>query len=346
MKRFSHRIFCFALLKWYNSYFAPYNNSTFPSMKKWTLIFLLLCLLLLSAIYIFIPGKLRIAAVSFIHTNPNIASRYLQDKNKWNRWWPHSRLSDAASVNGNYFYNHDFNYGISGYMANRVSIHIQNNYISTNSFLNIIPVSMDSAAVEWSTTLTTGASPVARINSYLQAHKLKRNMQEVLKNLKTFLEKQENTYSIRIKQTKVKDTLLIAVKTVSATYPSTPFIYHLINTLKQYAAGEGATATNYPMLHVAQTDQNMYGVEVALPVNKALPGNKTILYRRMVPGYILEAEVRGGNQTVSNAFAEMELYRNDYQRSSPAIPFESLVTDRMEEKDTAKWITRIYYPVY
>ena len=29
---------------------------------------------------------------------------------------------------------------------------------------------------------------------------------------------------------------------------------------------------------------------------------------------------------------------------SPAIPFESLITNRLEEPDTSKWVTKIYYP--
>ena len=34
----------------------------------------------------------------------------------------------------------------------------------------------------------------------------------------------------------------------------------------------------------------------------------------------------------------------DNALSSPAIPFESLVTNRMQEPDTSKWVTKIYYP--
>jgi hypothetical protein len=29
-----------------------------------------------------------------------------------------------------------------------------------------------------------------------------------------------------------------------------------------------------------------------------------------------------------------------------AIPYQSLVTDRMKEPDTMKWLTRLYVPVF
>jgi hypothetical protein len=41
----------------------------------------------------------------------------------------------------------------------------------------------------------------------------------------------------------------------------------------------------------------------------------------------------------------MQLYFDDYDKTSMAITFQYLVTDRIKEADTAKWITEIYAPV-
>jgi hypothetical protein len=62
-------------------------------------------------------------------------------------------------------------------------------------------------------------------------------------------------------------------------------------------------------------------------------------------GNILITEIKGGSASIDKAFKEMENYVSDYRRTPPAIPFQSLVTDRMKEPDTSKWITRIFYPV-
>jgi hypothetical protein len=66
----------------------------------------------------------------------------------------------------------------------------------------------------------------------------------------------------------------------------------------------------------------------------------------MVLGNILEAEVRGGEAAVQNGIEELENYKEDHEKTSPAIPFQLLVSDRSKEPDTAKWITRLYYPVF
>jgi hypothetical protein len=41
----------------------------------------------------------------------------------------------------------------------------------------------------------------------------------------------------------------------------------------------------------------------------------------------------------------MNNYISDYGRTIVAIPFASLITDRRLEPDSAKWVTRIYWPL-
>ena len=85
---------------------------------------------------------------------------------------------------------------------------------------------------------------------------------------------------------------------------------------------------------------------VAIPINKVIPENEKFVSKRMVPGKILVAQVRGGTYTTAAALRKLEIYMDDNRLSSPAIPFESLLTNRIEEPDTTKWITKIYYPIY
>jgi hypothetical protein len=84
---------------------------------------------------------------------------------------------------------------------------------------------------------------------------------------------------------------------------------------------------------------------VAIPVNKRIPETSQFLFRRMVPGNILVTEVKGGDSTIRHGIRVMENFVHDYQRTIMAIPFESLITNRMNEPDSSKWVTKIYFPV-
>ena len=99
------------------------------------------------------------------------------------------------------------------------------------------------------------------------------------------------------------------------------------------------------MLHVKTLNDSTFETMVAIPVNKKLEGNGTISFSRFVPWKVLTAEVIGGNKTVEEALKQMKVLISDYQISSMAIPFESLVTDRSQQPDTSKWVTNIYTPV-
>jgi hypothetical protein len=50
--------------------------------------------------------------------------------------------------------------------------------------------------------------------------------------------------------------------------------------------------------------------------------------------------------TVNNAWHQVQLYLRDNQEVAMAMPFEYLVTNRRQEPDTSKWITRLFVPVY
>jgi hypothetical protein len=104
--------------------------------------------------------------------------------------------------------------------------------------------------------------------------------------------------------------------------------------------------TSFPMLNVTKTDSNVYKCMVALPINKITNGKNGIFFVRMVPGRFLTAELNGGLSSIRHGHEVMQLYFQDYKRTSMAIPFEYLVTDRLAEKDTSKWVTKLYYPVY
>ena len=100
------------------------------------------------------------------------------------------------------------------------------------------------------------------------------------------------------------------------------------------------------MLNVMKTD-NSYVAMTAIPVDRELPATNEFASKFMLKGgNILEAEIKGGPFTIERSFNELENYRADHKYTSPAIPFQSLVTDRAREKDTAKWITKLYYPVF
>jgi len=315
-------------------------------MKKWLIGFLIVSVAILAAIYVFIPNKVEISKKVYITVPSDIAYRFVSDEGNWIRWWPGQSVDPSkADTNkpASFIYNRT-NYAIIHKM-NVIQVLITHKKDRLNSTILIIPLKKDSSALHWKGVMETGSNPFEKIQRYRHAKNIKKNMGDIFKSLQSFLENKENLYTIPIQRTTVRDTLLVSIKVETNHYPSTTDIYNLIADLKQYISRQAAKETNYPMLHVLKTDSNRFQTMVAIPVNRELKNSENYVFKRMVPGSILVAEVKGGIQRIEKASAEMETYINDNQLVPPAIPFESLVTNRMTETDSTKWITRLYYPI-
>jgi hypothetical protein len=215
-----------------------------------------------------------------------------------------------------------------------------------SSFISFNELAPDSTRVEWSTKMEMSANPLKRIQQYQHAGKIHQSMAEILEQLQKFTANNENIYRFKIVRTKLADSLLVTTKSISKAYPSNEEYYTLIQKLQKYLSDKKATPVNYPMLNIARVDSNTYETTVAIPVNKVLPANGDILFKKMFPGNILTADVSGGLYTVEEGFRQLTNYVSDFQLVPPAIPFQSLVTDRLLQKDTAKWMTKLYYPIY
>ena len=316
-------------------------------MKKWLLGLLAILVATISALYIFIPGKLEISKTAYINVAPDAVHRNMTDESKWRYWWPAKSLAQTTndtSQFGSFVYNKTI-YTVTYKSTNIIEINLAHRNLKLNSHILIIPLKIDSTAVRWKCMLETGLNPFNKIKRYQQAKQIKKNMDDIFNSLQAFLGKQENIYNLLIRQTTVTDTILVATKLNTIHYPTTTEVYTLIYSLQKFISSQGAKETNHPMLHVLKIDSNRFETMIAIPVDKKIKSNGNFAFKRMVPGKILVAQVRGGINTIEKGMAEMENYLKDYHLQPPAIPFESLVTNRMMVADTAQWITKLYYPI-
>ena len=314
-------------------------------------------LILLALPYIFITSTIRKSTSATVRTTQKAIQNYLLDEHKWVNWWPAdsaAEQSETVGVNGattgpdgiTSFHYHGNSYRIFQQLLSGIEIISGHGADSTKSLLSIIPIGKDSVKLTWEYEQQASINPFTRIAQNRKATRLKKDMGFIIRQLASFLSDGQNIYGIKVYHTTVTDTLLVTTKSIFNHEPNVADIYRLIDLLQEYIAQTGATATNPPMLNMQWIDSTRVEVMVAIPVNKVLDNAGPIAFKRMVPGNILYTEVQGGPATIKRTFRELENYLSDHRYESPAIPFESLVTNRLQQPDTTKWVTRIYYPVF
>jgi hypothetical protein len=309
-------------------------------MKKLFVWFIVILLLFLSVIYIFIPDKIEMKDSILVNTNSKGLNRCLGNIENWKKL-----QGNISPLQKNSFIFNDFNFSIEKTPYEGIPVNVNDKDFSIITILDCIPAGSDSTAIIWSASVITDRNPVTKLQQYIKVSRLKRSINILLDKMKSFAETESNVYGINIQLTKVTDTFLIATKSYFDKYPSDTAVYSMIDILKEYIAAKNLKEMNPPMLNIRGAESN-YETMVAIPINKEIDDDGKILFKQMIPGKILVTEVRGGSNTVKQAFAAMELYMRDHQYTAPAIPFASLVTDRIRETDTTKWVAIIYYPIY
>jgi hypothetical protein len=316
-------------------------------MKKLVIGIIGLIILFLAVAYVFIPSKVNTKSEVVISTTERSAQRFLLENTGWAAWWPVDSSYNSIAAKNDFQYN-GYLYSIAEKYLTGVIINTRQKEIPLRSVISLIPLGKDSLKVSWSQTIETAINPFQRIAQYRKAMRLKANMEGILQQFRAFINKEENIYGITVNAATVSDTLLVTTKERLLKEPEQADVYRLVDKLQHFITQHGAAVTNPPMCNVRKLEHPpflAFDLMVALPVNKVLPNENNIVFKRMVPGTILVTEVKGGPAAIKNAFMQLDNYIQDHHYDPAAIPFESMITNRLQQPDTTQWITRICYPI-
>ena len=303
----------------------------------------MILLLLIIIVFLFYPAKPIVSYTRVINATPEHVAAYIGNQKEWKNWWPDTENSGSATDTA--FISDGYTYTIRTQLFAVTEINITKGRDTFLSTLSRVPLRRDSIKTTWEVDFRKSNNPVRRIVQKRKARDLQKNMAFLLDHFASFVEKEQNIYGISIEKTKVKDTTLIVASKSYQPPLTTPVLYGLIDSLKQQITDHGGKISAPPMLNVDVLDSSASMAMIAIPVS-TLPTSGTFTYKRMVPGNILVTEITGGPHSIRNGYAKLLQYFGDHRMESPAIPFQSLVTDRSRQPDTSKWVTRLYYPVF
>jgi effector-binding domain-containing protein len=301
-------------------------------------------LLSLGSVYIFIPGQIVISEAELVESSERIIAQSLNNSLNIHNWWP-GKEANASGTDTSLLKLNELTYTFSTSNYNFKTVVIGSGTANYNSTITWMPKSNNVIHVGWIATIKASNNPFKRILQYQDARNIKANMVIVIERLLNFVTDSKNVYGYKFERQIVKDTILATASITSPTYPDTREVYQLINSVQKYVSNENAVQVNAPMLNISRVRSGIYRAIVAIPINKDIKPDKNIVINHMVAGNILVAEIEGGPNRIAEGFKQMKTYLKDFKLTSPAMPFESLVTDRNSEQDTSKWITRIYYPI-
>jgi hypothetical protein len=310
-------------------------------MKKWISILLAIIIISTIAIYILIPSQLKVAGSIQVNKPSGLVSRLFLMPEKAKYWWPGEKTNDSS------FVYQQVHYRFLNWNPINITFKAEINELSVNATVNTITAQMDTSLIQIEyEEFKTSINPIKRIEAYWNAKLLKKQLDSIAVTLKRYAENEENVYGIPVVRAKVKDSSLISTQKLYPQKPTNKEIHDLIQVLKTYVVQNGGVERDFPMLNIREMLDHQYEAMVAIPILRDIPVKGNIIIKKMILGNILEAKVVGGPTRIAEAEVAIKNYAEDFNKKSPAIPFQLLVTDRYTESDSTKWITYVKYPVF
>ncbi|WP_121812011.1 hypothetical protein [Mucilaginibacter kameinonensis] len=309
-------------------------------MKK---IFLILTglIIIVIAVYVLIPSKIYIDEEISIDSSDVIAARFLNNKSNWKRWWP------GTTINDNLYRFKSLEIDLGKMTNSTVYFNLKKGDIILKNSISVFAGEEGTVTVKWNASEDSSKDFYSKLTNYFEKAAIRAQMAEVLLSLKRFLQDERNTYGYKIYINLIKDTVLLTHAEIRNSIPEVHEIYQIVNNLKQEADKGGVKQVAFPMLNVTKINEYQYQVTVALPINKTVHTQPKTTINEMPKGAnLLVLDVKGGQNTINNALSQLKIYMKDHRLVSPAMSYQSLVTDRSVEKDTSKWVTKIYYPIF
>lgn len=315
-------------------------------MKKILILFLIVVSLSLIVIYSFIKNSVIITEYATVPGTKAAIDSSLHSVQKWKDWWPSPDAIQLSPGDSFYAFN-KISYRLKEKFSDGAAVAIQNGDLNITSQIQSVPKNKDTLYIQWTASFPSGLNPVTRVRNYFKGKSLKQDMKKILKAICDYAQLPENIYGFSINRTTFTDTILIAKRFDGVSPATTADIYKNIAQLKEFISRQGAVEKDSPMLNISYSkDSTHYEAMIAICVDRELPSSGGFFLRRMVPmkDRFLACEVKGGPFLIQQAHRAIEKYMFDNSLSAPAIPFEVMLTDRLQERDTSKWITKIFYP--
>lgn len=309
-------------------------------MKRAGIIAGLILIGLLMVVYMFIPSIITVGKTVSVKCIDKNVLQLLSNQQGWAKWLPgEAVVDDSIHYNG-----YDLKLGAATYTSIQFEA-LYNGYLIHNE-IGFVKDSITKTKVSLVSSIATGINPITRFKKWKQMKQYETFINQLLNRFISFAEEKKNIYGVDIKDGRIPDSLFISMRKTFNHFPTSTEVYEMVDKLHTYTITRNAKQVNAPMMHLEQLDNHHFEIMVALPIDKVIENEGIFSFKQMVKGNTLIAEVIGGRASIDAGLKALEQFKSDYQFTSPAISFELMITDRRAEPDTAKWVTRLYYPIF
>jgi effector-binding domain-containing protein len=209
----------------------------------------------------------------------------------------------------------------------------------------VIEAAGDSNKVSWLDEGNLGYNPISRYMGLFMDKMMGPDFEKGLLKLKKVSEERNKWPKIEEKTMPEQVALLIRDSAGPATYSQ--IMGKAFGELMGFVKNQKLVCISAPFAIYLRWDSvTMFSVmDLGIAVAKADKGNGRIRVERIPSQKAVLAHYFGGYDKTASTYYILEQYIKESGKQVSGGPWEIYITDPMTEKDTAKWVTDILFPV-
>ncbi len=315
-------------------------------------------IVLLAIIGFMLPRKMRIERSLFIKASPEVAYNQVNYLKNWEKWSPWHKIDTSMKLTYN---NCPMGVGASYKWDSK------NTNVGTGSLTITACAAYDSICMEmifmenekslskfffdkvdggtkvtWQMDGDLGNNPINRYLGLLMKTMVGKQFEQGLHSMKTIC---ESMSPLKVEISKIKTTPYFGIADTCSVATISQKIGQMYGEIMEFMKKSNISFTQPPFVIYHSWQGNVFDMEACIPaITKTKP-----------EGRIKTGELKAGKVVVVDYYGLYEGTEIAHQAANKFItanslkiigaPWEEYITDPATEKDPAKWLTKIYYPV-
>lgn len=307
-------------------------------MKK--ILYILVPILFLLIISYLLPTQKPTTETISVSMPVDAITRVVTNQKDWAKWFPGTKVNDSV-----YTY-YESPITIHKVLLNGFKATMVNKGVEVDLDFSFMADYNAKTSFTLKTVMKITYNPLLRFKQFLSLNSVENDCKRLLYQMQDYFSDVEKVYGFPIEMQKVPNSSYVSTKQTYDHEPTTDEIYALIDEVNEFIDGVEVKIVNYPILNVFKEDSSSYTAMVAVATERDIPSNGKFLLKNMMLGNIVVCEVTGDKNVIRQCNEAVKNYVQDHRKTSPAISFERLITNRRTVQDSTKWRTTINYPVF
>lgn len=307
-------------------------------MKK--VLYILVPILFLLIISYLLPTQKPTTETISVSMPVDAITRVVTNQKDWAKWFPGTKVNDSV-----YTY-YESPITIHKVLMNGFKATMVNKGVEVDLDFSFMADYNAKTSFTLKTVMKITYNPLLRFKQFLSLNSVENDCKRLLYQMQDYFSDVEKVYGFPIEMQKVPNSSYVSTKQTYDHEPTTDEIYALIDEVNEFIDGVEVKIVNYPILNVFKEDSSSYTAMVAVATERDIPSNGKFLLKNMMLGNIVVCEVTGDKNVIRQCNEAVKNYVQDHRKTSPAISFERLITNRRTVQDSTKWRTTINYPVF